>query len=46
VVPPGGSGGLVRTDLAALNHALRRNINSARGYQRPIGLVIERLGKR
>jgi hypothetical protein len=30
------SGGLIRTDLATHNQALRRNINSARGYQRPI----------
>jgi hypothetical protein len=33
------SGGLRHTDLAALNHSLRRNINSARGYQRPIELT-------
>jgi hypothetical protein len=38
------SGGLRRTDLAALNQSLRRNINSARGYQRPIELTAERLG--
>jgi uncharacterized protein DUF6933 len=35
----GDSGGLARTDLPALNHSLRRNINSARGYQRPIDLA-------
>jgi len=29
------SGGLMRTDLGALNRSLRRNINSARGYQAP-----------
>jgi hypothetical protein len=39
------SGGLTRTDLAALNQALRRNINSARGYQRPIDLAAEHLTK-
>ncbi len=38
----GDSGGLARTDLPALNHALRRNINSARGYQRPIDLAMQR----
>jgi len=27
------SGGLASTDIADLNRALRRNINSARGYQ-------------
>ena len=36
------SGGLACTDLAALNRSLRRNINSARSYQRPIDLAIER----
>ena len=35
----GDSGGLARTDLAALNQALRRNINSARSHQRPIDLA-------
>jgi hypothetical protein len=35
----GDSGGLARTGLAALNRTLRRNINSARGYQRPIDLA-------
>ena len=40
------SGGLARTDIAELNQALRRNINSTRGYQRPIKLAIERLGGR
>ena len=38
-----GSGGLSCTDLAALNHGLRRNINSARGYQPPIELTVARL---
>ena len=40
------SGGLARTDLAALNRSLRRNINSARSYQRPIDLAIERPGSK
>jgi hypothetical protein len=34
-----GAGGLARTDLAELNRALRRNINSARGYRPPIELA-------
>ena len=38
------SGGLARTDLAALNQSLRRNINSARRYQLPIELTVKRLG--
>jgi len=38
------SGGLLYTDLAALNHSLRRNINSARNYERPIDLARERFG--
>ena len=37
------SGGLAGTDIAGLNQALRRNINSARGYQPPIELVTHRL---
>jgi hypothetical protein len=32
-------GGVQKTDLADLNRALRRNINSARGYQRPADLA-------
>jgi hypothetical protein len=36
------SGGLMRTDLGALNQLLRRNINSARGYQPPIELAARR----
>jgi hypothetical protein len=39
----GGAGGLARTDLAELNQALRRNINSARGYCPPIELAAGRL---
>jgi hypothetical protein len=38
-----GSGGLMRTDLVALNRSLRRNINSARGYQPPVELAARRL---
>jgi len=37
------SGGLRQADLADLNRALRRNINSARGYQRPIDLARQHL---
>ncbi len=39
------SGGIARTDLAALNQALRRTINSARRYQRPIDLAAEHFAK-
>jgi hypothetical protein len=34
--------GLAITDIADLNQTLRRNINSARGYQPPIELTAER----
>ncbi len=37
-----GSGGLARTNLAALNQSLRRNINSARDYRPPIELTAGR----
>ena len=37
------SGGLVSLDNRVLNRQLRRNINSARDYQRPIDLARERL---
>ena len=37
------SGGLVDTDIGGLNQKLRRNINSARDYQRPIELAAQRL---
>jgi hypothetical protein len=37
------SGGLAPLDNRELNSQLRRNINSARDYQRPIDLVRERL---
>ena len=37
------AGGLARTDLAELNQALRRNINSSRGYCPPIELAARRL---
>jgi hypothetical protein len=36
-------GGLAATDIADLNHAMRRNINSPRGYQPPIELTVQRL---
>lgn len=38
------SGGLAATDIADLNQALRRNINSARSHQPPIELIAQRLG--
>ncbi len=37
------SGGLAATDIADLNQALRRNINSTRDYQPPIELAAQRL---
>lgn len=37
------SGGLQHTDSTELNHALRRNINSARGYQRPVDPAAARM---
>jgi len=37
------SGGLATTDIAGLNQALRRTINSARSYQPPIELTAQRL---
>jgi hypothetical protein len=37
------SGGLAGTGIAELNQALRRNINSARGYQPPIELTSQHL---
>lgn len=40
------SGGLAAADLADVNQALRRNINSARAYRRPIDLVTESLNHR
>lgn len=36
--------GLKHTDTDALNRSLRRNINSARGYRRPIELTRDRIG--
>jgi hypothetical protein len=36
------AGGLASTDIADINQALRRNINSARGYAYPIDLVTQR----
>jgi hypothetical protein len=41
-----GCRGLRHTDLAELNQALRRNINSTRGYQPPIELAATRLDAR
>jgi hypothetical protein len=38
----GQTGSLATTDLASLNKWLRRNINSARGYQQPIELAAAR----
>lgn len=35
-----GSGGLSCTDVVTLNRSLRRNINSAHGYQPPIALTV------
>lgn len=37
------SGGLASLENRALNRRLRRNINSARNYERPIDLIRERL---
>jgi hypothetical protein len=39
---PMGSGGLRNVDTVELNRALHRNINSARGYQRPVDLATRR----
>jgi hypothetical protein len=36
------AGGLARVDVRSLNHRLHRNINSARGYEQPIELVMSR----
>jgi hypothetical protein len=36
------AGSLTSTDVRSLNRRLRRNINRARDYQRPIDLVMER----
>jgi hypothetical protein len=40
------AGGLAPCDLGELNRALRRNINSSRGYRRPVELAAQRLGYR
>jgi hypothetical protein len=40
------SGGLASTDIADLNRAMRRNINSTRGYQPPVELTAQRLRAR
>lgn len=39
-------GGLATADHPALNRSLRRNINSTRGYQRPIDMTTEHLARR
>ena len=39
------AGSLASTDVPSLNRHLRRNINSARDYQRPIDLVLERIDR-
>lgn len=39
------AGSLARVDVGALNHRLHRNINSARNYEKPIALVMERTGR-
>lgn len=39
------AGSLANTDVRSLNRQLRRNINSARDYQRPIELVLERTAR-
>ena len=39
-------GGLEHTNFETLNRSLRRNINSARNYERPIDLTRNRLGTR
>lgn len=39
------AGGLRHLDVASLNHRLHRHINSARGYEQPIDLVIARITK-
>jgi hypothetical protein len=39
----GDAGGLAHLDLGELNHALHRNINSARGYRPPVELAAQQL---
>ncbi len=39
------AGSLASTDVPSLNRHVRRNINSARDYQRPIDLVLERIAR-
>ena len=39
------AGGLARVGVRSLNHRLHRNINSARGYERPIDLVMGLTGR-
>lgn len=38
-----GSGGLAHCDPGELNQGLHRNINSPRGYRRPVELAAEQL---
>jgi hypothetical protein len=37
------AGGLKHANIGSVNRALRRNINSTRGYARPIDLALERV---
>jgi hypothetical protein len=39
------AGGLAPMDVESLNHRLRRNVNSAGGYERAIDLVIARAAR-
>jgi len=39
------AGRLATTDVRSLNRRLRRNINSARDYQLPIDLVMDRTAR-
>jgi hypothetical protein len=39
------AGSPASADVSSLNRHLRRNINSARDYQRPIDLVLERIAR-
>jgi hypothetical protein len=38
-------GGLKHANIGSVNRALRRNINSSRGYARPIDLVLTRVSR-
>jgi hypothetical protein len=39
------AGGLAQVDVRSLNHRLHRNINSARGYEQAIDLVMSRTAR-